>query len=152
MEKNHFAAVAGYVTDATGKVLMIKSPRRGWEFPGGMVEPGEDLQTALIREIREEGGVDVRITGFVGIYKNLVTDSVNIDFRCEYVSGELSTSDESPEVGWFTPDEADKLITYPLTKLRFGRMRENGKANIVAFRKQKWEYSLEILSDDRFDV
>jgi len=50
---------------------LIRSPKRGWEYPGGMVEAGETLQEALIREIKEETGVNVRITGFIGLCKNI---------------------------------------------------------------------------------
>ena len=50
---------------------MIKSPDRGWEYPGGVVEFGESLEAALIREIKEESGVDVEIIGFVGLCKNI---------------------------------------------------------------------------------
>ncbi|BBF45331.1 hypothetical protein lbkm_4098 [Lachnospiraceae bacterium KM106-2] len=41
-------------------MLLLKSPRRGWGYPGGMVEPGETLEEALHREIKEETGVNVR--------------------------------------------------------------------------------------------
>lgn len=146
MEKNHFSATAGYVTDASGRVLMVKSPRRGWEYPGGMVEPGEGLEDALVREIFEESGITARVTSLVGVYKNLTVDSVIVDFTCEYVSGEPVTSDESPEVGWFTPEEAAARITNPMTKLRFARMRE-GIHSVVAFRKQPFDNTVEIVSD-----
>ncbi len=39
----HIVAVADLIMDAQNCVLMICSPRRGWEFPGGQVEEGEDL-------------------------------------------------------------------------------------------------------------
>lgn len=50
----HFVSVAGLVTNENKEILLIKSPWRGWEYPGGMVESGETLQEALIREIKEE--------------------------------------------------------------------------------------------------
>ena len=61
MNYTHFVSVAGLVTNDNGEVLLIKSPRRGWEYPGGMVEPGETLQDALLREVKEEAGIDVEI-------------------------------------------------------------------------------------------
>ena len=71
MEYNHFVSVAGLVMNDKDEVLLINSPNRGWEYPGGMVESGETLSEALIREIKEETGVDAEITGFIGICKNI---------------------------------------------------------------------------------
>ena len=120
--QTHLVSVAGLVTNEEGKILLVKSPWRGWEYPGGLIEPGETFQQALHREIREEAGVEVEITGFVGICKNVERDIVNIDFTCRYVSGELTTSEESTEVIWATPEEAFELITFPLTKKRLKQM------------------------------
>lgn len=122
MEKNHFVSVAGLVLNKNGKILLIKSPNRGWEFPGGMVEPGEGLQEALIREILEESGIAVQLVGFVGVCKNLQMDTVNIDFICEAIGGTPTTSEESLEVAWFAPNDVLNLITNPLTKQRMTNM------------------------------
>ena len=101
-----------------------------------MIEPGETFQEALHREIREESGVEVEITGFVGICKNVRKDIVNIDFTCRYVSGELRTSEESTEVRWATPEEAMDLITFPLTKKRLANMLSgNHDATLFCFRR-----------------
>lgn len=120
--KNHLVSCAGLVTNDAGKILLVKSPLRGWEYPGGLIEPGETFQQALRREIREESGVEVEITGFVGICKNVEKDIVNIDFTCRYLGGNLTTSDESTEVIWATPEEAFSLITFPLTRKRLQNM------------------------------
>ena len=61
MQYTHFVSVAALVTNEAGEVLLIKSPNRGWEYLGGMVEPGESLERALYREIKEETGVYVAI-------------------------------------------------------------------------------------------
>lgn len=83
MEYTHFVSVAGLVSNDKGEVLLINSPRRGWEYPGGMVEPGETFEEALLREIREEAGVYVEITGFIGLCKNVERDIVNIDLAIQ---------------------------------------------------------------------
>ena len=104
----HIVAVGGLVTNASGQVLMIKSPRYGdWEFPGGQVEESETLTHALAREVFEETGITVSVKSLVGVYSNTRTPSiVNMDFICEYVSGEPRTSDESSQVEWVERDEA----------------------------------------------
>ena len=132
MEYNHFVSVAGLVSNDQGEILLVKSPWRGWEYPGGLIEPGETFQEALHREIREESGVEVEITGFVGICKNIERNIVNIDFTCRYTGGELTTSEESTEVMWATPEEAMKLITFPLTKKRLLNML-SGREDAVLF-------------------
>lgn len=139
---NHFVAVGGFVTNNKNLVLLIKSPLRGWEFPGGMVESGESLPEALIREIKEESGVTVFVKNIIGIYKNIEKDILNIDFGCVFESGTLTISDESLEVGWFSPKEAAKLITDPLCKERFSNMiSHNSKMFCNSFTKSPFRFT-----------
>ena len=136
MDGNHKVSVAALVTNEEGKILLVNSPWRGWEYPGGLIEPGETFEEALHREVREESGVEIRITGFVGICKNVGLDIVNIDFTAQYTGGSLTTSDESTEVGWFTAEEAFEMITFPLTKKRLTNMLEGSKnAKLFCFRR-----------------
>ena len=136
MNCNHKVSVAALVTNEDGKILLVNSPWRGWEYPGGLIESGETFQEALHREVREEAGVEIEITGFVGICKNVGMDIVNIDFTAKYAGGELTTSEESTEVGWFTEEEAFQMITFPLTKKRLANMLEGNKnAHLFCFRR-----------------
>ena len=130
------------VHDGNGKILLVNSPWRGWEYPGGLIEPGETFAEALRREIREEAGVEVEIERFVGICKNLEKDIVNIDFVCRYISGELTTSDESTEVIWASPEEAMALITFPLTKKRLANML-GGSREVCLFGFKREPFALE---------
>ena len=149
MEKNHFVAVAGIVTNEENEVLLIKSPQRGWEFPGGMVEPGETLQQALLREIFEETGINVMITGFIGICKNIQSDIVSIDFCCKYVSGTPTPSEESLEVAWFPMDKTVSMMENPLYEKRMQNMvSHSSNAFCFAFTKRPFE----IVIDDELKV
>lgn len=132
MEYTHFVSVAGLVVNDEDEILLINSPRRGWEYPGGMVEPKESLQDALMREIREETGVEIEIVGFVGVCKNVENDIVNIDFICKYISGQLKTSEESLEVKWFKAKEAVDKVTFPLTRKRLLNMI-SGRNEVCCF-------------------
>jgi 8-oxo-dGTP diphosphatase len=138
----HSVAVAGLVVNEKDEVLLVKHPRRGWEFPGGVVESGESLPQALMREIKEESGVDVTITGIIGIYKNIQRNIVNIDFICIYTSGALNTSEESIEVGWFQRKEALNMITHPMLLSRFRNMIENtAKFHCCAFELDPFSFT-----------
>ena len=137
MEYTHLVSVAALVTNDNREILLVNSPWRGWEYPGGLIEPGESFETALKREVFEEAGVQIEITGFVGICKNLERDIVNIDFTARYVGGKLTTSEESTEVGWFTAEQAMERITFPLTNKRLTNMlAADNVAHLFGFRRE----------------
>lgn len=138
MKHNHFVSVAALVTNERGQILLVNSPWRGWEYPGGLIESGETFQEALHREIREEAGVEIEITGFVGICKNTERDIVNVDFTAQYISGELRTSEESTEVIWASPEEALEMVTFPLTRMRLENMLSGREeASLFCFKREK---------------
>ena len=140
MNYTHFVSVAGLVTNDNGEVLLIKSPRRGWEYPGGMVEPGETFQDALLREIKEESGIDVEIMGFIGLCKNIEIDVVNIDFACKAIGGQLTASAESSEVMWAKKEDALGMVTYPLTRKRLENMLSGSEqVNCFCFKREPFE-------------
>ncbi|MEU6190325.1 NUDIX domain-containing protein [Nocardia sp. NPDC047038] len=57
------------VTDEHGRVLMQRRDDSGnWSLPGGIMEVGETLEDCAVRETREETGLDIEITGLLGIY------------------------------------------------------------------------------------
>ena len=146
----HFVSVAALVTNVRGEILLVKSPWRGWEYPGGLIEPGETFREALHREVREEAGVEIEITGFVGICKNVERNIVNIDFTAKYLSGELRPSEESTEVIWATPEEAFKLIQFPLTRKRLENMLSGREeATLFCFEREK---SFRITEDHNYAV
>ena len=146
----HCVTAGGFVTNDKDEVLLVKG-RHGWGFPGGQVENGESLPQALIREIQEESGVTVEVLNIVGIYSNTSTREgyngvkeiptlVNIDFICKYVSGDLRTSEETSDVGWFTKEEALRRITYPKILNRFENMLNfNGDFHCYAY-KEPFEF------------
>lgn len=132
----HIVAAGGFVVNAAGEVLMLKSPRYGdWEFPGGQVEEGETIPHALEREILEETGIVARVKSLVGIYSNIRKPSiVNMDFICEYISGELMTSNESSQVEWVSRENVLGLVKREAIYKRLKNMLEfGGEVNYLAY-------------------
>lgn len=108
----HSLSAGAVVLNDEGKILLIKGPRRGWEFPGGLIEIGETIHDGIIREVKEETGIDIEVTKFCGIYHNLNSNVCATCWLGKAIGGEMQTSSESLEVGFFTLEEALEMITW----------------------------------------
>jgi 8-oxo-dGTP diphosphatase len=117
----HIVAVVGYVRDAGGRVLLVRNARRGWEFPGGQVEEGEEIPAALVREVAEETCCRVGVDRLLGVYSNLSTPLVVHLFACAHLDGvPRACEQDNPEAGWYTETEARRLVTHPANAQRLG--------------------------------
>ncbi|MEH7884285.1 NUDIX domain-containing protein [Bacillus sp. JJ1609] len=130
------------------KVLMIKENKPGaynkWNFPSGRIEYMEDILVAACREVKEETGYDVRLTGATGVY-NFISSMNNqvilFHFTGEIVGGALNLQeDEIIEASWVTLDE---LLDFDLNELRDGKVIKQ-----IANRLSNQEiHSLEIFNE-----
>src|SRR4029450_12400718 len=111
MANSIVVAVTAFVLDEDGRVLLIRRTDNGlWAIPGGAQDIGEYIADTVVRETKEESGIDVKVTGVVGIYSNPnhvmaysdgeVRQQFSIFFRARYLGGEATPSDESSEVRW----------------------------------------------------
>ena len=115
----HSTVTAG-VIERGGLVLIARRPANGllgglWEFPGGTLEPGEDLPACLKRELREELGVEVEIGGEFGVYQHAYTHlRVTLHaFLCRLAGGEPRAL-EASDLRWVSPGE---LAGFPMGKI-----------------------------------
>jgi mutator protein MutT len=105
--------VVGAAVLRDGRVLAARRTRppelRGlWELPGGKVEPGEDPDAAIVREVREELGCEIRVTGRLA-GSQMVTGGRTLQVRCaEIVAGE-PVPHEHDAVRWLGPEELDDV-------------------------------------------
>ncbi|MFE0529820.1 NUDIX hydrolase [Micromonospora parva] len=135
-------AVTVFVQDEHGRVLLIQRTDNGlWALPGGAQDFGEYIAETAVRETREEAGVEVEVTGVVGIYTNPnhvveysdgeVRQQFSICFRGQYLSGEPTPSEESSEVRWIARDELPNLSIHPSMQLRIDHgLEHNNKPYI----------------------
>ena len=100
--------VAGTVPVHNGRVWLLRraiEPRLGfWTFPAGYMELGESVEEAAARETREEIGLEVKLTGLLGVYSRPEATTVFIVFMAQAGDGAVAL-DESLEVRCFGSDE-----------------------------------------------
>lgn len=96
------------VLDEHGRVLLQRRSDSGnWALPGGTMDIGETLSDCVVREVKEEAGLDIEITGLLGIYTDPahviaytdgeVRQEFNITYYGRIVGGELAISYESTD-------------------------------------------------------
>lgn len=108
---------ADVIVEAEGGIVLVKrghEPFKGfWALPAGFVEPGELIEQAAIREVKEETGLDVKLNGVVGVYsapgRDPRGDVVTVCFRAERIGGQLKAASEAAEAKVFPKDELEGL-------------------------------------------
>lgn len=113
MKKPYILSIKVVIRDKEGRCLLIKrsAKSRGnpgrWDLPGGKVEKGEDFEAALKREVHEETGLSIEITGVLG-----ACESESEDRKIAYLfmkgtaePGEIKLSDEHEDFAWVSENE-----------------------------------------------
>ena len=122
-------AASAVVVDTDGNiVLQRRRDNEMWALPGGAMELGESVAQCAIRETREETGLDVEVTGVVGIYSDPkhvfayddgeVRQEFSICLLARVTGGTIAVSDESHEVKAFAPEEIKDLPMVDSIRLR----------------------------------
>lgn len=111
----------GAVLISEGKILLEKrgnEPGRGqWSIPGGLVELGESTEQTLVREVKEETGLEVESAGLIDVVGNAVRDEagkikyhfVIIDYLTKIKGGTLKAGTDAEELKWVDLAEVERL-------------------------------------------
>jgi 8-oxo-dGTP pyrophosphatase MutT (NUDIX family) len=119
------------IRHGTRLLLVRRCDSGGWELPGGRVDVGETAIEAVVREVREEAGVDVRVTGLVGLFTDpgLVVCSAagevrqpfGVVFRARIVRGiPHADLNETSEASWIPVADLTELPLEPAIRLSIG--------------------------------
>jgi mutator protein MutT len=115
----------GAIIIRNGEILIEKrksEPGKGkWSVPGGLVELGENTTETVIREVKEETGLDVEKPELIDVVDNIIRDEngeikyhfVIVDYFVKLKSGEAKASSDAEELRWVPLSEVEK---YDLTK------------------------------------
>jgi 8-oxo-dGTP diphosphatase len=111
----------GAVIVRENRVLLIRrgqAPLMGeWSLPGGVLECGETLRDATIREAGEETGLVVEVGVMLGVYERVIRSEdarvryhyVLIDFLCRPIAGELKAASDAAEARWYSREDLPAL-------------------------------------------
>lgn len=129
-------AVTAIVRNDDGDVLLIERTDNGlWAAPGGAQDIGENIVSAVEREVREETGLEVEVTGFSGVFSDPahviayddgeVRQEFALCFHARPIGGEIHTSSESRQVHWVSPESIDELHIHISMRKRLRDAVEN---------------------------
>src|SRR6516164_2382973 len=132
------AAVALF--DSRGNILLLRRKDNDkWTMPGGTLDFGESLTDCAIREVREETGLQIRITGLIGTYTDPsiliaysdgeVRQEFSVVYAAEIEAGELKIDAESKEAAWMPLSSAIEL---PLPESQQRRLKD-----VIEYRKER---------------
>jgi ADP-ribose pyrophosphatase YjhB (NUDIX family) len=122
-------AVTAFIQDEVGRLLMIRRTDNDlYAIPGGAQEVGETISQTVVREVNEESGITVAVTGLIGVYSDPehliefadgeVRQEFSLCFRARPLRGKPRTSSESKEVLWVEQYKLDDLNIHPSIQLR----------------------------------
>ncbi len=122
--------VAGVIAAVDGRVVMVRrnmEPGIGrWTFPAGFVDRGESVEEAAVREMVEESGLKVRISGLLGVYSGTGEAIVLIVYSGDVTGGTLAAGPEAQEAGLFDPGDLPPLAFERDTAIMADWMRRSG--------------------------
>jgi len=117
--------VGALIFNPEGKLFLMKSHKwlGKYVIPGGHIEVGETMEDALKREVKEETGLDIEGSTFVGFQEFIFDDAfwkkkhfIFFDFACRTKTKNVVLSDEGQDYCWASPVEALKLPVEPYSR------------------------------------
>lgn len=144
-------AIVGTLVEKDGKFLMVMESKAGREglynLPSGHVDDDETIAQAAVREVLEESGYEVELTGFLGFYQSIYPEkSLNVGgviYLAKVVGGEAKPSKAHPDVAWFTHDELQ-------TMAREGKIWTKYPPILIDDFARRGAYPLDAVSSERY--
>ncbi len=142
--KHPILGVGGIIFNGDRVLLARRNQEPGkgqWSLPGGMVELGETLKQALVREIREEAGIEIRIGGLARLLDRIIHDDgkrvqyhyVIVDYWAEMVSGEPRAASDVSDLRFVPLEEVQGMAVHRDVKETIGmavKMRETQQMGV----------------------
>jgi len=145
--KNIFTIASfGIIFDQQNKILLCH--RRDydlWNLPGGTMEVGESPWECVVREIKEETGLNVEIKKLIGVYNKPEKNEICFSFMCSIINGELTLNEEADKLEYF----AIKDIPANMSLKQIERIKDALSLNgdNVTLKNQRGKSSIELIKE-----
>jgi ADP-ribose pyrophosphatase YjhB (NUDIX family) len=124
------------ITDEQDRIALIRRRDNDlWALPGGGMELGESIIDTAVREVKEETGLDVEVTGLIGVYTNPnhvmaytdgeVRQQFSLCFTTRLLGGDLLADSESTDIAWTRTRDIPSLNMHPSMRLRIQHYLEH---------------------------
>lgn len=109
MRQRFIIGAFGIIKDEEGKILLVlRNDFNAWNLPGGAIEKGETPWQGVIREVKEETGLDVEVVRLIGIYTKTEKNHIVFSFECKVIGGHIRLNNEAKEIKYFSFNEIPK--------------------------------------------
>ena len=90
------------ITDAENRILLcLRNDYDLWNLPGGGVDGGEAPWECVVREVKEETGLNIVVEKLIGLYSKPEDNDLVFSYKCKIVSGNIQINDEAKEIEYF---------------------------------------------------
>lgn len=136
-DPTHRVGAFAVIRDSSGRVLLSRRTDSGWwNLPGGGVEPHESATEGVIREVREETGLEVAPQRLVGVYSKPQKHEIVLVFECLVEGGTITPSEEADLHEWFAPNSLPPTQFLPKHRERVEDALRNEAAAIIKDQRQ----------------
>ena len=139
--------VFAIILDKDGGVLLChRRDHDLWNLPGGGLEENETPEMGIVREVREETGLDVVVEKITGVYSKKNKNEIVFSFLCRVVGGELTLNDEADQISYFglenipenfSPKQLERLKDYFSDPEKTHYKMQEGKLSIQLIQEGK---------------
>ncbi len=134
--------VFGVILDKDNRVLLChRTDRDLWNLPGGGLEKGEAPWEGVVREVKEETGLEVEVEKMTGVYAKPDQDEISFAFICKITGGKMTLTNESNKIEYF------KFIDLPqnTSPKQVERIKDALVQNEILMKTQKGPSSKELI-------
>ena len=140
--------VFGVILDEKNRVLLChRTDRDLWNLPGGGLEKAEAPWEGVIREIKEETGLEVEVEKMTGVYAKPDQDEISFAFICKIIGGQMMLTDESDKIEYF------KFIELPrnLSPKQVERIKDALVQNEILMKTQRGPSSKQLIERGEYN-